>query len=125
MESQRGPAGFSARDRLLRIGGMIGGMTRRRFLLRAAGLLCAPPLAAHAVPMVSGPFRLRLLDAHTGATFDGSYRDDSGPIARVMEELNVFLRDHHSGRVTDIDVGVIDFLADVMAGPGQTRAGAF
>jgi uncharacterized protein YcbK (DUF882 family) len=90
--------------------------------LRAAGLLCAPPLGAHAVPMVSGPFRLRLLDAHTGATFNGSYRDDSGPIARVMEELSVFLRDHHSGRVTDIDVGVIDFLADVMAATGQTSA---
>jgi uncharacterized protein YcbK (DUF882 family) len=101
---------------------MIGGMTRRRFLLRAAGLLCAPPLAAHAVPMASGPFRLRLLDAHTGATFDGSYRDDSGPITRVMEELSVFLRDHHSGRVTDIDVGVIDFLADIMAATGQTSA---
>jgi uncharacterized protein YcbK (DUF882 family) len=90
--------------------------------LRVAGLLCAPPLGAHAVPMVSGPFRLRLLDAHTGATFNGSYRDDSGPIARVMEELSVFLRDHHSGRVTDIDVGVIDFLADVMAATGQTSA---
>ena len=101
---------------------MIGGMTRRRFLLGAAGLLVAPPRGAHAMPIPSGPFRLRLLDAHTGATFDGSYRDDSGPIVRVMEELSVFLRDHHSGRVADIDVGVIDFLADIMAATGQTSA---
>jgi hypothetical protein len=36
--------------------------------------------------------------------------------------LSVFLRDHHSGRVTDIDVGVIDFLADIMAATGQTSA---
>jgi uncharacterized protein YcbK (DUF882 family) len=101
---------------------MIGGMTRRRFLLGAAGLLSAPPLGAYAVPIVSGPFRLRLLDAHTGATFDGIYRDDSGPIARVMDELCVFLRDQHSGRTINIDVGVIDFLADVMAATGQTNA---
>jgi len=101
---------------------MIGGITRRRFLLRAAGIVVAPPLAAYAMPMPSGPFRLRLLDAHTGATFDGVYRDDGGPIAQVMEELSVFLRDHHSGRVTDIDVGVIDFLTDVMTATGQTSA---
>src|SRR6266481_1755264 len=97
-------------------------MNRRGFLSRAAGLLCAPPLGAHAVPMASGPFRLRLLDAHTGATFDGSYRDASGPIARVMDELYVFLRDHHSGRIINIDVGVIDFLANVMPATGQTSA---
>jgi uncharacterized protein YcbK (DUF882 family) len=101
---------------------MIGGMTRRRFLLRAAGLAAAAPLGAHAVPMASEPFRLRLLDAHTGATFDGVYRDAGGPIARVIDELNLFLRDHHSGRISNIDVGVIDFLADIMAATGQTRA---
>ena len=71
---------------------------------------------------MSGWFRLRLLDAHTGATFDGAYRDAKGPIARVMDELCVFLRDHHSGEMTTIDVGVIDFLADVMAAAGQTSA---
>src|SRR5207245_2991365 len=68
----------------------------RRFLLGAAGLLSASSLGAHAMPMASGPFRLRLLDAHTGATFDGAYRDAGGPIARVMDELCQFLRDHHS-----------------------------
>ena len=82
-------------------------MNRRRFLLSAAGLLSAPRLRASATPTASGWSRLRLVDAHTGASFDGVYRDASGPIARVMEELSVFLRDHHSGRVTDIDVGVI------------------
>jgi uncharacterized protein YcbK (DUF882 family) len=71
---------------------------------------------------MSGPFRLRLLDAHTGATFDGAYRDAKGPIARVMDELCVFLRDHHSGGMINIDVGVIDFLANVMTATGQTSA---
>jgi uncharacterized protein YcbK (DUF882 family) len=65
---------------------------------------------------------LRLLDAHTGTAFDGIYRDAQGPIPRVMDELCVFLRDQHSGRMTNIDVGVIDFLANVMAATGQTSA---
>jgi len=72
--------------------------------------------------MASGWPRLRLVDAHTGATFDRAYRDANGPIARVMDELCVFLRDQHSGRMTSIDVGVIDFLANVMAVTGQTSA---
>ena len=33
-----------------------------------------------------------------------------------------FLRDHHSGEKTQIDVGVIDFLADVLDSVGETRA---
>jgi|GEM_PF-438176 len=98
-------------------------MNRRRFLLRAvAGALSVPSYGAYAMPVASGWFRLRLLDAHTGATFDGAYRDAQGPIARVMDELCVFLRDQHSGRMTNIDVGVIDFLANVMAATGQTSA---
>ena len=90
--------------------------------MRAAGLLSALPYPAWATPVASGWFRLRLVDAHTGATFEGSYRDAKGPIARVMDELSVFLRDQHSGRMTSIDVGVIDFLVNVMAATGQTSA---
>ena len=90
-------------------------------MLRAAGVLSAPKIA-FAAPLMSAQFRLRLLDAHTGASFDGVYRDATGPIARVMDELCVFLRDHHSGEITKIDVGVIDFLANVMAATGQTSA---
>ncbi len=97
-------------------------MNRRRFLLRAAGLISAPLCSAYATPLTSGGFRLRLLDAHTGATFDGAYRNAEGPIARVMDELCVFLRDRYSGRMTNIDVGMIDFLADVMTATGQTSA---
>jgi uncharacterized protein YcbK (DUF882 family) len=97
-------------------------MNRRRFLLSAAGLLGTRPYRAWAMPVASRWFRLRLLDAHTGAAFDGIYRDSNGPIARVMDELRAFLRDQHSGRMTNIDVGVIDFLANVMAATGQTSA---
>ena len=78
---------------------------------------------ARAVPRPPGaPRRLRLVNAHTGETFEGSYRNDKGPIDRVIDELCVFLRDHHSGEKTQIDVGVIDFLADVLDAVGETRA---
>jgi uncharacterized protein YcbK (DUF882 family) len=92
-------------------------------LLRAgAGLVVGSPLAAPAMPVASAGFRLRLVDAHTGAAFDGVYRDANGPIAQVMDELGAFLSDHYSGRMTNVDVGVIDFLTDVMAATGQTSA---
>jgi uncharacterized protein YcbK (DUF882 family) len=97
-------------------------MNRRRLLLGAAGLLSAAPFKGVAMPAPPRPFRLRLVDAHTRASFDGVYRDANGPVARVMNELRVFLRDHHSGKVTDMDVGVVDFLADVMAATGQKSA---
>src|SRR5438477_6133832 len=68
------------------------------------------------------PRRLRLVNAHTGETFDGPFRDDIGPIAVALAELSEFLRDHHSGEKTVIDVGVLDFLAGVMDAVGETRA---
>jgi len=96
-------------------------MYRRRFLLGAAGLLVAPR-GVYATPIVSAPFRLKLLDAHSGATFAGAYRDATGPIPRVMDELSMFFRDPHSGWMINMDVGVIDFLAGVMAATGQSSA---
>jgi len=96
-------------------------MDRRHFLSLAAGLAVWPS-AAGAVSRPPRLRRLRLANANTGETFEGTYRNDNGPIDRVMEELCVFLRDHHSGEQTQIDVGVIDFLA---AHPGpRTRPAA-
>jgi len=69
--------------------------------------------------------RLRLVNCHTGETFDGAYRNDQGPIPRVIDELCVFLRDHHSGAVIAYDVGVIDFLVQVMDAVGAERAALF
>src|SRR5215469_634460 len=96
-------------------------MNRRQLLALAA--LCATwPSAAHAAVPPPRLRRLRLANANTGETFEGTYRDDDGPIDRVMEELCVFLRDHHSGEKTQMDVGVIDFLADVLDAAGETSA---
>jgi hypothetical protein len=46
--------------------------------------------------------RLRLVNAHTGETFDGPFRDDLGPLALALTELSDFLRDHN---VADINPG--------------------
>jgi len=84
-------------------------------------MIAAPRLSV-ALPRPPSPHRLKLVNAHTGETFEGVYRDDKGPIVRVMEELSVFLRDHHTGEKIGIGVEVIDFLADVMDAVGATRA---
>ena len=96
-------------------------MDRRLFLALATGLL-ATPWRARALPSAPALRRLSLVNAHTGESFDGPYRDALGPIALAMEELSHFLRDHHSGQRIAIDVGVVDFLAVVMDAVGATRA---
>jgi uncharacterized protein YcbK (DUF882 family) len=94
-------------------------MNRRFFLAASAGVFTMPwrPSAAPAAPR-----RIKLFNTHTGETFDGSYRDEHGPIASAMDELSTLLRDHHSGERIAIDVGVIDFLSAVMDSVGASRA---
>jgi uncharacterized protein YcbK (DUF882 family) len=99
-----------------------GPMDRRLFLSLIAGCAAWPSIA-HAVSRPPIALRrLRLINAHTGETFDGAYRNDKGPIEPVIDELCIFLRDHHSGQKTQIDVRVIDFLADVLDAVGETKA---
>jgi uncharacterized protein YcbK (DUF882 family) len=99
---------------------------RRRFSLKAAGLAVTGFGAAHrmvlAAPMPLAGARLRLVDAHSGAVFDGTYRDGYGPIRHAMDELDMFLRDRRTGGMTAIDVRVIDFVANVMASVGESSA---
>jgi len=98
-------------------------MGRREFLalsLAAAAWVEAKP--AHAVIRPPSPRRLRLVNPHTGESFEGSYRDDNGPIPRVMQELSSFLRDFHCGATIEMDVGVLDFLVDVLDASGATQA---
>ena len=98
-----------------------GAMDRRLFLSLVAGCAVWRSIA-HAVSRPPIALRrLRLVNAHTGETFEGAYRNDKGPIERVMDELCIFLRDHHSGEKTQIDVGLVDFLADVLDAVGETK----
>ncbi len=97
-------------------------MDRRLLLSLIAGTVVLPQFG-RAVPLPPPqPHRLNLANPHTGETFSGIYRDDNGPIPRVMEELSVFLRDFHSGEQIGIDVGVLDFLSSVMQAVGQKTA---
>ncbi len=95
----------------------------RRFLLSLIAGTVAFPQIVRAVPLPPPlPHRLNLANPHTGETFSGIYRDDNGPIPRVMEELSLFLRDFHSGETIGIDVGILDFLSSVMQTVGQKSA---
>jgi uncharacterized protein YcbK (DUF882 family) len=97
-------------------------MDRRLFLSLIAGTVVVPEIV-RAVPLPPPqPHRLNLSNAHTGETFSGLYRDDNGPIPRVMEELSLFLRDFHSDEKIGIDVAVLDFLSGVMQAAGQQKA---
>src|SRR5438874_5949607 len=97
-------------------------MDRRLFLSVIAGTAALPNML-RALPLPPPqPHRLNLANPHTGETFSGIYRDDNGPTPGVMDELSVFLRDFHSGEKIAIDVGVLDFLSNVMQAVGQTRA---
>src|SRR6266850_1934457 len=61
-------------------------MERRSFLSLVAGCVTCPWIA-HAVSRPPIALRrLRLVNAHTGETFDGAYRDDKGPIEGVLDE---------------------------------------
>jgi uncharacterized protein YcbK (DUF882 family) len=81
------------------------------------------PGAALALPAPErAPRKLRLLNAHTGETFDGIYRDTDGPLGSALADLSIFFRDFHSGISMEMDVGVIDFLSDVMDAVGVDRA---
>jgi uncharacterized protein YcbK (DUF882 family) len=94
---------------------------RRRELLIAAGLCLVGGLGAAAAPLAT-PRHLKLKNANTGETFDGSYRDGSGPIPAALEDLTQLLRDHHANKTGPLDIAALDFLADVMAATGQTSA---
>src|SRR5260370_18740875 len=97
-------------------------MHRRRFLAQALGLSAMPLVARAAVRPTASRYPLCLANAHTGETFQGTYRNDAGPIPAVMDELSVFLRDHHSGEKVAIDVGVLDILSDIMDSIGAAKA---
>jgi uncharacterized protein YcbK (DUF882 family) len=93
---------------------------RRRELLLACGVTVV--LAGAALAQLPAPRRLDLKNAHTGETFAGAYRDAEGPIPEAMADLAVLLRDHHVGKTGPLDVATLDFLAEVMAAAGQSRA---
>ena len=77
---------------------------RRRDLLIATGLCILVPgsispggASPVAIARPSVPRRLKLKNVHTGETFEGPYRDDTGPIADAVTDLAHFLRQLPAG----------------------------
>jgi uncharacterized protein YcbK (DUF882 family) len=93
---------------------------RRRDLLLATGVCILLGRNAFALP--TGERRLVLKNAHTGETFSGPYRDATGPLPSAVADLATFLRDFHADKTGPVDVGMLDFLADVMAATNQSGA---
>ncbi len=95
----------------------------RRTLLGAVGSMVVGGVARAAIrPPASVSRRLKLFNAHTRETFDGPYRGSDGVIASAAADLSEFLRDHHSGVAVSMDMGVIDFLWDVLNAVGTGSA---
>jgi uncharacterized protein YcbK (DUF882 family) len=92
----------------------------RRELLIATGLCIL--FGGRATAGLSGPRRLKLKNVHTGETFEGPYRDKVGPIPNAISDLSAFLRDFHANVIGPLDIGTLDFLADVLDAVGQTSA---
>ena len=99
-------------------------MLRRSLLSMTAmaATAAAMPRPVLALPAAPPARRLDLVNAHTGETFKGPYRDDKGPLADALKDLSYVLRDFHCGEEIAIDVGVLDFLASVLDAVGATRA---
>ena len=93
---------------------------RRRDLLLATGMCILLRKSAFALP--TGGRRLVLKNAHTGETFSGPYRDATGPLPSAVSDLAVFLRDFHAEKTGPVDIGMLDFLADVLAATNQRLA---
>lgn len=93
---------------------------KRRDLLAGCGALVLLSDVALAQP--SAARRLVLRNEHTGEVFSGPYRDASGPLPDAMTDLAKVLRDHHANKVGPVDVGTLDFLADIMDAVGQSKA---
>jgi uncharacterized protein YcbK (DUF882 family) len=93
---------------------------RRRDLLLAGGACILLSNTAFALP--DGGRRLMLKNAHTGETFNGPYRDANGPLLTAVTDLAAFLRDFHVDQTGPVDIGMLDFLADVMEATSQGSA---
>ena len=90
----------------------------RSFARTGVGIL----LGRTAFALPTGGRRLTLKNAHTGETFNGPYRDATGSLPSAVADLAVFLRDFHVDKTGPVDVGMLDFLADVMAATNQSGA---
>jgi uncharacterized protein YcbK (DUF882 family) len=97
--------------------------TRRRFLLRAAGVAAflLAPRASSAAPRPRGEARPRALafaNLHTGERLEVAYRERGEYLPNALSSLDRLLRDHRNGEVHPIDPALFDLLYDVRQATG-------
>ena len=61
------------------------------------------------------PRSVRMYNTHTGEDIAVTYRDDTGYIPGALEEINHFLRCHHTNEVHRIEPGLIDLAGRIDA----------
>lgn len=93
---------------------------RRQFIQTLA--LAAPAMALPGMTFAMGqePRRLRFYHTHTGEKLDVVYHEGGVYLPDAMAELNHVLRDHRSGDVIDMDMGLLDTLHAAQQRLGST-----
>jgi uncharacterized protein YcbK (DUF882 family) len=75
-------------------------------------------------PVAEGkPYKLRMLNLHTGESLDIVYRMGNVYIPEALEKLNYFLRDHYTQDVSQYDPKEFDVLHAMMSRLGQLNNG--
>ncbi len=78
---------------------------------------------AGASPVQPEPvYRLRLYHTHTNEWIDVVYRVGDNYISSAIDRLDLFLRDHRTGDVIQLDQRVFDLLHDLTAAVGRPDA---
>lgn len=100
-------------------------VNRRDFLkLGMAGMLAATvPIVStstsQAAKSSGGIWQTKIINAHTGEAFEGTYREGNSYLPQAFEHINNVMRDYRTGEVFPIDPRLFDIL-NVL----QTRSGA-
>ena len=101
---------------------------RRRMLLQTTRLAIAgaalPLLAlpAFAAPTRADTRRLKFDHTHTGEKIAIVYAAAGQYLPEAEQQLNHFLRDHYTGEVGNIDLGLLDMLHDLQLSLGASQA---
>jgi uncharacterized protein YcbK (DUF882 family) len=75
-------------------------------------------------PVAEGkPYKLRMLNLHTGESLDIVYRIGNVYIPAALERLNYFLRDHYTQDVSQYDPKEFDVLHAMMSRLGRLNSG--
>jgi uncharacterized protein YcbK (DUF882 family) len=87
--------------------------------LLTAAISWSVPLFAEGAAQPEPTYRLRLYHTHTNERIDVVYRRDERYIPSAIARLDLFLRDHRTGTVFQLDRRIFDLLHDLTVAVGQ------